>query len=61
MLRWTVTLLIAALTAILLALCEPVIAASEAGRILFICLLPTLFRSPLWLASLYASGREGRV
>lgn len=60
MLRCTETLSIAALTAILVALCEPVIAASNAGKILFIALLLALFRSPLWLANLASSGKEGR-
>lgn len=61
MLRCTETVLIAALTAMLLALCEPVLAASDAGKILFICILIALFRSPLWVANYAGGGRQGRI
>lgn len=49
------------LTAILLALLEPVLALSDAPRFLCMFLLLACFRSPLWLPSLLSNGRMARA
>jgi hypothetical protein len=47
--RAATTLALISLTAVLLALLQPVVAASNAGKVLFIYFLMMLFRFPGWL------------
>jgi hypothetical protein len=61
MLRWTTALITAALGAIVLALFEPALAASNAERLPLIALLAACFRSPVWLTSLLGVRRAGRA
>lgn len=61
MLRWRPALTTVALSAVLLALFEPVLALSDAGRLVFLAFLVVLVRSPFWLASLFSYGRAVRV
>ena len=49
------------LTAVLLALFEPVLALSDAGRLVFLAFLVALIRSPFWLASVFSYGRTARA
>jgi hypothetical protein len=50
-----------ALTAVLLALFEPALALSDAGRLVFLAFLVVLARFPLWLASFLSYGRPARA
>lgn len=50
-----------ALTAIFLALLEPVLALSDAPRFFCIFFLLACFRSPLWLPDLLSYGRMARA
>ncbi len=61
MLRWRPALTTVALSAVLLALFEPVLALSDAGRLVILAFLVALVRSQFWLASLFSYGRAVRV
>jgi hypothetical protein len=61
MLRGTVAFITAALGAVLLALFEPALAASNAERLPLIALLAAGFRSLGWLKSFVGVRRAGRA
>jgi hypothetical protein len=60
-LRWATALVMGILTAVVLALLLPAVAASDAGKIVFIGALFVLFRSSLWMTGRLSGGREGRT
>jgi hypothetical protein len=60
MFRFALILIFATLSAIFLALSEPLVAASGLGKIVITGFLLALFRSPLWMMGL-PGGREGRT
>jgi hypothetical protein len=58
MLRWPAAFLTVTMTAFLLGLLEPALAASDALRMLLILWVLIPFRSPVWLSWL-SNGRAG--
>lgn len=61
MLRCVPAFTTVALTAVLLALFEPALALSDAGRLVFLAFLVVLVRSPFWLASFFSYGKAARA
>ena len=59
MFRCAVAFMTVALTALLLGLLEPALAASDANRIFLVCFLLAFLRSPVWLTSLLGNGKAG--
>jgi hypothetical protein len=60
MLRWMPAFVTVAMTAISLSLFEPVLALSDAARLLFRAFLLVLVRSPFWIGGLLSYGRAAR-
>ena len=58
MFRFGLALAFGTLTAVFLALSEPLIAASGIGMVVITGLLLAVFRSPLWMIG-FPGGREG--
>jgi hypothetical protein len=59
MLRCTAAFATAAPTALFLGLREPVLAAGNAERLLFVCFLVAFLRSPVWLHRFVGVGKAG--
>ena len=57
--RCAVAFMRVALTALLLGLLEPALAAPDANRLFLVCFLLAFLRSPVWLTSLLGDRKAG--